>query len=313
MTRELYRNKTQKNSDFAYEHCWELVKDFPRWADGVSTLWQSPPLKRVSVSSNHGTQSSELHTQKSVSAAGGAGEATTSIQFNVRPDSTKAAKETQRLQKVGEKMALVQAKAAEMMAEATLRKVASLEHHNMLLLFSDPMENLSTPEAHEYITLLRQEELDKLRRRRADVAASKMREREVREVDAAREKDEAAARAQEDQETLKQMEQARADFGGHVEAIEDEFNISDGDERQAPGLPRRDVVDLGESDDEAADDHHEANSDTVEPWIGHNDSRDSWNDLEHVAAGMPTTWNVVTSTRDSQDTTIKKTQDCIWD
>jgi hypothetical protein len=36
MAKDLYRTKTAKNTEFMFEHCWELVKDFPRWADGVS-------------------------------------------------------------------------------------------------------------------------------------------------------------------------------------------------------------------------------------------------------------------------------------
>ena len=35
MSRELYRTKTAKNTEFAYEHGWELVKDSQGWADGV--------------------------------------------------------------------------------------------------------------------------------------------------------------------------------------------------------------------------------------------------------------------------------------
>ncbi|KAG0595461.1 hypothetical protein M758_UG168400 [Ceratodon purpureus] len=152
--------------------------------------------------------------------------------FKVRPGGTKAAKETQRVQKVGEKMALVQAIAVEMMAEATLRKAASLEYHNMLLLFSAPFENLSIPEAYEYITLLRHEELDKLRRRRADTAALRLREREGREADAARERDQLALKARKEQETLRQMHQAREDFHGDVGSYEDEFDKNGGGEQE---------------------------------------------------------------------------------
>lgn len=115
---------------------------------------------------------------------------------------------------------------------------------------SAPMENLSTPEAYEYITQLRQEEFDKLRRRRTDAAALEMREREGREADAVRERKKAASRAREDQETLRQMRQARSDFDGGASHGEDEYNRHDGPER--PGAELRDphVVDLGESEDE---------------------------------------------------------------
>jgi len=57
------------------------------------------------------------------------------------------------------------------MAEATLCKAASLEYHNMLLLFTAPMDQVTTPEAQEYIRLLQEEELLKLRRRRTKSTA----------------------------------------------------------------------------------------------------------------------------------------------
>ena len=87
--------------------------------------------------------------------------------FTFRPGGTKASKDGQRADKVHERATLTQAKAAEKMAETTLHKAASLEYHNMLLLFTAPMDQVTTPEAQEYIRLLREEELLKLRRRRA--------------------------------------------------------------------------------------------------------------------------------------------------
>ena len=67
MAKELYRTKSQKGTEFTFEHCWELVKDFPRWADGVSTSQQSTPSHRLSGSSESGsgfqvsTQNLESH------------------------------------------------------------------------------------------------------------------------------------------------------------------------------------------------------------------------------------------------------------
>jgi len=125
------------------------------------------------------------------------------MQFNLRPGGTKAAKDGQRADKFHERAALTQAKAAEKMAEATLRKVASLEYHNMLLLFTAPMDQVTTPEAQEYIRLLREEELLKLRRRRAESAAFELREQQEREVselaEAAQEREEAEKRARDGQ------------------------------------------------------------------------------------------------------------------
>ena len=155
LAKELYRTKSAKNTEFMFEHCWELVKDFPRWADGVSPSRQTTPSRRVYGSSDQMSQSgSQVDTQKFVSGVEITGEATTTMAFTASPGGTKSAKEGQRVDKVHERAALTQAKATEKMAEATLRKAASLEYHNMLLLFTAPMDQVTTPEAQEFIKLL---------------------------------------------------------------------------------------------------------------------------------------------------------------
>ena len=53
MAKDLYRIKTPKNTEFMFEHCWELVKDFPRLADTVSPSRQPTPSRRLSSSFNH--------------------------------------------------------------------------------------------------------------------------------------------------------------------------------------------------------------------------------------------------------------------
>ena len=248
MAKDLYRSKSAKNTEFMFEHCWELVKDFPRWADGVSPSRQTTPSRRVSGSSDHESQSgSQVDTQKSVSPVETTGEATTIMA--ARPTGTKAAKDAQRGDKVHEIAALTQAKAAEKMAEATLRKAASLEYHNMLLLFTAPMDQVTTPEAQEFIRLLREEELLKLRRRRAESHASELRERNEREVneisEAAREREEAANKAREDEETVRQMREAHAEFG---EDCDLDINYEGRQSNIEPG--DREILELQDSDEE---------------------------------------------------------------
>jgi hypothetical protein len=181
-----------------------------------------------------------LDIQNGVSAVDTTGEATTSMTFKERLVGTKAAKDAQRADKVHERAALTQAKAAEKMAEATLRKAASLEYHNMLLLFTAPMDQVTTPEAQEFIRLLREEELLKLRRRRAESAAFELREQQEREVlemsEAAREREEADKRSQEDEETLRQLRDARVEFDSMRSNYEHEGH--------------REIGDLQESDEE---------------------------------------------------------------
>jgi hypothetical protein len=49
----MFHVKSAKGSEFTFEHCWVLVKDFPRWADGWRTMKQTTPSKRRASSSAH--------------------------------------------------------------------------------------------------------------------------------------------------------------------------------------------------------------------------------------------------------------------
>ena len=235
------------------------MKDFPQWADGVSPSRQTTPSRRLSDSSDHESQSgSQVDTQKFVSVVGTTNEATTSMTLSLRPVGTKATKDGQRADKVHERAAFTQAKAAEKMAEATLRKAASLEYHNMLLLFTAPMDQVTTPEAQEYIRLLQEEELLKLRRRRAESAVFELREQQEREVsemaEAAQEREEAAKIAREDEETLRQMREARVEFDIVRDAEDCDPEINNEGRSNNEHLGDREIVELQESDEE--DSHH---------------------------------------------------------
>lgn len=137
----LYCTKSAKNTKFLFEHCWELVKEFSRWVDGVNTSWQSTLSRRVPGSSYHNSQAgSQLGTPQSMSVVETTGEGSTSMAFTLRSGGTKAKIKVQRVDKVQDKATLTQTKAAKVMAEATLRKAASLKYHNMLFLFTTPMD-----------------------------------------------------------------------------------------------------------------------------------------------------------------------------
>ena len=201
-----------------------------------------------------------MNTQKSVSVVETIGEATISMSFTARPSGTKAMKDGQCVDNVHKKIALTQAKAAEKMAEATLRKAASLEYHNMLLLFTASMDQVTTPEAQEFIHLLREEELLKLRRRRVESTASELCERNEREVseiaEVAWEREEAAKRAWEDEETVRQMRDSRAKFDKDCDPdINDEGRQNYLDPRD------REILELQDSDEE--DRHHSEVSSSV--------------------------------------------------
>jgi hypothetical protein len=42
----MFQVKNAKGCQFTFEHCWVLVKDFPRWANGWRIMKQVTPSKR---------------------------------------------------------------------------------------------------------------------------------------------------------------------------------------------------------------------------------------------------------------------------
>jgi hypothetical protein len=154
---ELYQIKSSKGAEFTFEHCWEIVRDVPRWADGWSQ--PKPPTPKRTEPCESSDQ--ESHREDAGTVTEGAPDMDQARQFRGRPGGSKAAKEVVRQGKIKEGAAWAQATATQVMAEAMLRKAASMEDQNMLLLFTSP-EALTTPEAVEYLRLCRGEELRKL-------------------------------------------------------------------------------------------------------------------------------------------------------
>jgi hypothetical protein len=82
--KELYRQKNAKNTDFVFEHCWLLLKDCPRWADG----WTQSPMgkKRPAL------ECEESNTQD-VDGGISEGVARSQSVYNERSGGVKAAKQ----------------------------------------------------------------------------------------------------------------------------------------------------------------------------------------------------------------------------
>ena len=164
MAKELYRTKSTKNVEFTYEHCWSIVKDYPRWADGVTTTRQITPSKRKSLSSEYKSQAGTMESVGVVDSP-----LKSNVSLRDRPMGTKVAKEAQRSNKIFENAANRQAMATEAIADAQIRKVSVLEDQNMILLMQT-IDSLATPTAQEYFRLRQEEELEKLRKRLAEKA-----------------------------------------------------------------------------------------------------------------------------------------------
>ena len=154
--KELYRQKSPKNTDFLFEHCWLLLKDCPRWADG----WTQPstPRKRPAHECE-GSNTQELDAGIS------AGAARSQSTYNERPGGVKAAKQDNMQQKMRDGALYAQAEATKSMAAVQMKKIACMEDQNMLLLMTMPIEDSAGEDAREYLRLRRGEELKKLRKR----------------------------------------------------------------------------------------------------------------------------------------------------
>ena len=172
---ELYQQKSAKKQEFAFEHCWILFKDHPKWADG----WSAPnatstnmclPAQSAIPPANHGdgTRSLGGYGQSEGDGHGSQHAA------NSRPGGSKAAREELRSASAREVAIFAQADATRTMAAAQMKKAALLEDQNMLLLMTMPEDKITTAEAREYLRLRRGDELKKLRRK---LAAEEDRER----------------------------------------------------------------------------------------------------------------------------------------
>ena len=81
--KKLYRQQNAKNTDFVFEHCWLLLKDCPRWADG----WTQSHMGKKRFAHECEENNTQDHD-------GGISEGAARSQsvYNERPGGVKAAK-----------------------------------------------------------------------------------------------------------------------------------------------------------------------------------------------------------------------------
>ena len=113
--KELYRQKSAKHTYFVFEHCWLLLKDCPRWADG----WTRSPIEKK----RHAHECEGSNTQN---IDGGISEGATRSQsmYNERPGGVKAAKQDNIQQKIRDGALYAQADATKSMAAVQMKKIA---------------------------------------------------------------------------------------------------------------------------------------------------------------------------------------------
>jgi hypothetical protein len=292
MARELYRTKSAKHSEFTYEHCWLLVIDFPKWADGWCTNKQATPSKRKATSSDHESQT-EAPTLELGSVLQPVGDTDSNRAFRDRPSGTKVAKDLHKDGKVRDHALYAQAKATEEMAAPTMQKAVSLKEQNLLFLMTAPVSEASTPEAQEYLRLWHADELKKLRRRLAAEEDSESRVH-VAEDQQRREKvaaDEAQARA-EVLENLEMERQLRAAHRQCREDVDDDFIDHEADDQEQFG--QGDDFGNHEEEDFGNDGHRS---------FGNGEDGDG-DDVEYLGSRSESPWSVNGRGRGSESTRV---------
>jgi hypothetical protein len=170
----LYRQKSPKKQDFAFEHCWVLLKDHPKWMDGWTSPKASSSLRSGAASgSSPATAADDGRAQfdaarSPVSIPQSEGEVGGSQRAGItRLGGSKAARKDSKSANAKEGAIYAQADATRTMAASQMKKTALLKDQNMLLLMTMPDDKITTVEAREYLRLRRGDELKKLQRKLA--------------------------------------------------------------------------------------------------------------------------------------------------
>jgi hypothetical protein len=167
---DLYKQKNEKGSDIAFEHCWVLLRDHLKWAEGWTQVKVVTPKRKVPCREEDSDCIDLTKMERGVgvgleggggSAKGGSIVAEAAQIFKWRPGGAKLTKEDQRQGEICEGLMFAHAEATKSMVAAHMRKVALLEDQNLLMLMSMPEAD---SDAKEYLRLQRQMELRKLRK-----------------------------------------------------------------------------------------------------------------------------------------------------
>ena len=180
---EYYQDRHPKLQSFVYLHCWQLLKEVPRWWDspfdvqkrtstqeGLQKFGSMP--KRKSPPSSASTSAAEAGTGTDGNdAANASDEEVEEIVEQAfprcpsRPQGSKAAKRELAAHAKREKIMQKQVLASERMAEASLLKATAMQDQCALSLFTMPTGEGLTEQARRYIELRRMEEIERLERR----------------------------------------------------------------------------------------------------------------------------------------------------
>jgi hypothetical protein len=171
---ELYKLKHPKGHNFTFLHCWYLLRNVPRWADGSVTECRRSPRLHV-----HGRSCTEMPPSSEPESDCASPDPPTRQAVGkkyFRPQGNRAAKEEHKNQKIRDATIRVQLVATKELAEASKRKADILADQNVLMLFTAPDSVNLSKDSREYLHLRRQIELKKLRRQLATEEEMELRE-----------------------------------------------------------------------------------------------------------------------------------------
>ena len=142
---DLYKQKNEKGSDFAFEHYWVLLKDHPKWAEGWTQVKVVMSKRKVHCSDQESDCIDLIEIERGggvgleeggESSQGGSSTAEAARIFKGRPGGTKLAKEVQRQGKIREGQLYAHVEATKNMDVTHMQKAAPLEDQNLLMLMS---------------------------------------------------------------------------------------------------------------------------------------------------------------------------------
>ena len=169
---ELYKQRHPRQQPFVFLQCWRILKDVPRSSDSIvpgNVQAQRSPSAMPKRATTTSVQQRSGHSAVEADGDGDDVEVVPESAFLSkrlrRPQGQKSAKAMDSTLKQKEIVVRAQARATAELAAANLRKAEVLSDQAALSLFTMSNEERLSDEAREYVSLRRQEEMAKLRKR----------------------------------------------------------------------------------------------------------------------------------------------------
>jgi hypothetical protein len=171
---ELYKLKHPKGHNFTFLHCWYLLRNVPRWADGSVTECRRSP--RLPIQGRGCTEMPPSSEPESDCASLDPPTWQAVGKQHFRPQGNRATKEEHKNQKIRDATIRAQLAATKELAEASKRKADILADQNVLMLFTAPDSMNLSEDSREYFQLRQQIELKKPQRQLANKEEMELRE-----------------------------------------------------------------------------------------------------------------------------------------